>query len=237
MYRTPRRAFTLIELLVVIAIISILAAILFPVFAQARESARRTTCTSNLRQLGLGVRMYLQDYDDRFFPHWFMTNAYWFGRLDMRFSPIRVLRQEGHLYPYLRNTEIQRCPSFQGLSDFDGATAGYGYNVAYLTSGFGEQGVSEATLASPARCAMFADAANYDFGRRAIKETTSIWPPSSTVLYGYAVVHFRHQGRASILFADGHVKTAAPTLAPAPYAGFGLHHLGRTDDDYFTGRE
>ena len=59
-------AFTLIELLVVIAIIAILAAILFPVFAQARESARQTACLSNMRQIGLTLRMYVQDYDETF---------------------------------------------------------------------------------------------------------------------------------------------------------------------------
>jgi prepilin-type N-terminal cleavage/methylation domain-containing protein len=62
------RAFTLIELLVVIAIIAILGAILFPVFAQAREKARQTTCASNLRQIVLATQMYLQDYDETFFP-------------------------------------------------------------------------------------------------------------------------------------------------------------------------
>src|SRR5580658_4337487 len=64
MSHSTRRAFTLIELLVVIAIIAILAAILFPVFAQAREEARKTTCLSNVKQLNLGVQMYIQDYDE-----------------------------------------------------------------------------------------------------------------------------------------------------------------------------
>jgi prepilin-type N-terminal cleavage/methylation domain-containing protein len=61
-----RQGFTLIELLVVIAIIAILAAILFPVFAQAREAARKTACLSNMRQIGMAMRMYMQDFDDRF---------------------------------------------------------------------------------------------------------------------------------------------------------------------------
>jgi prepilin-type N-terminal cleavage/methylation domain-containing protein len=62
-----RKGFTLIELLVVIAIIAILAAILFPVFAQAREKARQTVCASNLKQLGIAQQMYLQDFDEQFF--------------------------------------------------------------------------------------------------------------------------------------------------------------------------
>jgi prepilin-type N-terminal cleavage/methylation domain-containing protein len=61
-----RQGFTLIELLVVIAIIAILAAILFPVFAQAREKARQTQCVSNCRQIGMGIQMYLNDYDGKF---------------------------------------------------------------------------------------------------------------------------------------------------------------------------
>src|SRR5438552_9807604 len=64
--RSTKRGFTLIELLVVIAIIAILAAILFPVFAQARHAARKSVGLSNLKQLGLGTMMYVQDYDERF---------------------------------------------------------------------------------------------------------------------------------------------------------------------------
>src|SRR5687768_6991409 len=65
-----RKGFTLIELLVVIAIIAILAAILFPVFAQARAQARKTQCLSNLKQIGLGSLMYAQDYDEKFHPQY-----------------------------------------------------------------------------------------------------------------------------------------------------------------------
>ncbi|MDH7569634.1 MAG: prepilin-type N-terminal cleavage/methylation domain-containing protein, partial [Armatimonadota bacterium] len=65
MIRRRERGFTLIELLVVIAIIAILAAILFPVFARARENARRSNCASNLKQIGMGIRQYSQDYDER----------------------------------------------------------------------------------------------------------------------------------------------------------------------------
>lgn len=65
MHRQFKRAFTLIELLVVVAIVAILAAILFPVFARARENARRTSCLSNMKQIGLGIMLYTQDYDER----------------------------------------------------------------------------------------------------------------------------------------------------------------------------
>src|SRR5207302_5003455 len=92
-----RKAFTLIELLVVVAIIAILAAILFPVFAQAREKARTATCTSNLRQLVTATQMYLQDYDGYFFPHDYRTNIYWFGQI----RGSTVDKTAGLLYPYL----------------------------------------------------------------------------------------------------------------------------------------
>jgi prepilin-type N-terminal cleavage/methylation domain-containing protein/prepilin-type processing-associated H-X9-DG protein len=231
-----RKGFTLIELLVVVAIIAILAAILFPVFAQAREKARGATCTSNLKQLGTAVQMYLQDYDGHFFQHWYAAPTYWFGRVDSSTNTATVFKAQGLLYPYIRNFEIQKCPSFTGRASYGSATAGYGYNVSYLTTGFGQVGVNEAAINRPANCAVFADAANYDTTRGDITETTSIWPPSSTMQYNYAVVHFRHSGMANVLYADGHVKSAPPTRAADPYARFNLHHLGHNDDEYFSGR-
>ncbi len=113
-----RKAFTLIELLVVIAIIAILAAILFPVFAQAREKARQTTCLSNCKQIGLGITMYVNDYDETF------------PRNDDCIAPQQTLSAERRglaegpygqrvnhykwqywIYPYVKNIQIFFCPS------------------------------------------------------------------------------------------------------------------------------
>ncbi len=96
-----RRGFTLIELLVVIAIIAILAAILFPVFARAREKARQSSCLSNLKQLGLAAMMYAQDYDEQMVHYYrYMPsgsdNLYWWGDV---------------LQPYIKNYQVLECPS------------------------------------------------------------------------------------------------------------------------------
>lgn len=231
-----RRGFTLIELLVVVAIVAILAAILFPVFARAREMARKTSCASNLRQLGMATLMYVQDHDGYFYPH--RAPVYWFGRLDTATNPPTVYREEGLLYPYMRNFQIQLCPSFTGQPAYGRGTAGYGYNVVYLTAGFGAAGVNEAQIQRPAACALFADSAAYAnwLNPPVLMETLSIWPPSSTITFNYAVVQFRHNGTANVVYADGHVRSAQPTRAGNPYAQFDLHHLGRTDDEHFSGR-
>lgn len=125
-----RSGFTLIELLVVIAIISILAAILFPVFAQARERARAAVCTSNVRQIGIAVKMYLQDYDETY-PIW---HAY------SKATATPHLGIELELLPYTKNAELFRCPDDQGgpfqRSDVPGTDS---YYTAYGSSYYFER--------------------------------------------------------------------------------------------------
>jgi prepilin-type N-terminal cleavage/methylation domain-containing protein len=155
-----RAAFTLIELLVVIAIIAILAAILFPVFAQARERARQISCVSNMKQLGLAVMMYAQDYDETY-P---LTANY-------GVAPDPTIWPEA-LQPYIKNQGVFNCPSASG--------AGYAVNWAqrgYASIGMtgqlafdplaAEGFTSAATIASMdevARTPLFADTANAKIG-------------------------------------------------------------------------
>jgi prepilin-type N-terminal cleavage/methylation domain-containing protein/prepilin-type processing-associated H-X9-DG protein len=107
-----RRAFTLIELLVVIAIIAILAAILFPVFAQARDAARTTSCLSNFKQTGLAIMMYVQDYDETF-PD---TNSCGFGGTCYGQYP-QDQTWPYVVQPYIKNWQIFRCPNDPNAND------------------------------------------------------------------------------------------------------------------------
>ena len=116
-----RRGFTLIELLVVIAIIAILAAILFPVFARAREKARQASCSSNLKQLGLGMEMYLTDYDEMY-PN---RDLIYPGRPNPNPPPTEDPPDWAILYPYLKNTQILQCPSEKSRVIGYGITCGF----------------------------------------------------------------------------------------------------------------
>ena len=130
--RKDRHAFTLIELLVVIAIIAILAAILFPVFARARENARRTSCQSNLKQMGLAIMQYTQDYDERLFGH-------------RNYSPPNNSCSGGYaawptfIDPYVKNWQIFNCPSFDknyqgGCTSINSTVYGLSFNTANTVS-------------------------------------------------------------------------------------------------------
>jgi prepilin-type N-terminal cleavage/methylation domain-containing protein/prepilin-type processing-associated H-X9-DG protein len=111
-----KRAFTLIELLVVIAIIAILAAILFPVFAQARDKARSAACLSNTKQMGLGVALYAQDYDEML-------------PMGGNGGPVRQNRWYHWIEPYTKNRQVDECPSAPDHRAGDFAVGGYGCNV------------------------------------------------------------------------------------------------------------
>jgi prepilin-type N-terminal cleavage/methylation domain-containing protein/prepilin-type processing-associated H-X9-DG protein len=204
-----RRGFTLIELLVVIAIIAILAAILFPVFAKAREKARQTSCASNLKQLALACRMYASDFDERNVPvaRWnpsFAGNGYWWMVL---------------VEPYLKNLQILNCPSYRCEAGFCGAPnwtcdqpprarymGGYGMNwghsactyggVAYPADpGPGDQ--KDSAVDQPAATVQLADS----FCIVARHSASNEWP-GTTSCRGVP----SHNGGVNLSYCDGHVK-------------------------------
>jgi len=119
-FRAGKSAFTLIELLVVIAIIAILAAILFPVFARARENARRASCQSNLKQIGLGMIQYSQDYDEN------LVNG-WYGN-PSESEPKKKYKWMDATLPYIKSTQVFSCPSWAASGDAI-AKAGGGPNL------------------------------------------------------------------------------------------------------------
>ena len=155
-----RNGFTLIELLVVIAIIAILAAILFPVFAQAREKARSISCLSNQKQLGLGLMMYAQDYDETF------PIGGWNDSANNRYG-----RWYADVASYIKNTQIRNCPSSQFpvsnynyLTNGDGSNGSdYGINPSisdwFDASSYVHNMTRMATLAAPAGLVAVSDVA------------------------------------------------------------------------------
>jgi len=188
-----RRGFTLIELLVVIAIIAILAAILFPVFARAREKARQASCQSNLKQIGLAIQMYMGDYDETIVPSRLggtPTDVCW-----------TALTQ-----PYIKNDQIFICPS-HSAPVASAATNGYpkSYGLNYEIHTFNTYvgyaanpltvwpPVSMASINEPAE---LISAIDYDFNQPGVHYHTID-----------ARVHWRHNEMANVLFMDGHVKS------------------------------
>lgn len=130
--RPTKLAFTLIELLVVIAIIAILAAILFPVFARARENARRSTCVSNLKQLGLGMMQYTQDYDEKY-PQGSASGGTYTGfKIDLfpitafNGTPLNAYASSwaNVILPYTKSAQIMSCPSLRSV-DWYGNTSDF----------------------------------------------------------------------------------------------------------------
>ena len=201
--KSTRFAFTLIELLVVIAIIALLAAILFPVFARARENARRASCQSNLKQIGLGFAQYTQDYDERLPNTWVglpgeNQSGGWvaYSECGEVGTPAVFVGATGALQPYIKSTQIFVCPS-----DTEGARSGNSYAVNEClftdttTAGF-RAGKSLAAFDETARFSLLTEegtiAGSTDDGYQRI-------PTLNTISQ-------RHLEGSNVAFLDGHVK-------------------------------
>ena len=211
-----RRGFTLIELLVVIAIIAILAAILFPVFARARENARRASCSSNLKQIGLGVIQYVQDYDEQYPPSGGAVVT----------DPANPPSSDGggsfgnwaqRIQPYVKSTQLFACPSNPSNKQFMAGTGtaaapavpnypaipiSYACNTHY----FGwtpARPVAEAVVNSPSIKIMIAETTTNQGSMGAADwNGGNIWSDR-----GFG----GHLGTMNFLFGDGHVKSLRQT--------------------------
>jgi prepilin-type N-terminal cleavage/methylation domain-containing protein/prepilin-type processing-associated H-X9-DG protein len=196
-----RSAFTLIELLVVIAIIAILAAILFPVFARARENARRSSCQSNLKQLGLGFMQYNQDYDEKMPPMPSDTSQVCNPTWDIQ------------ILPYTKSAQILACPSDtgtgidmtgQGINGYSGFLRRSYRMAEYL----GEpNGLSIAAIPAVAKTFMAVEG-NSPTGTGLTGWTAgnnyAAWSAGFIATNGN---EWRHLDTTNFLFADGHVKS------------------------------
>ncbi len=226
--RTQKNAFTLIEVLVVISIIALLAAILFPVFARVRENARRSSCLSNLRQIGLGLQQYTQDYDEQNTRSWYGSS----GASDALTS----YKWMDAIYPYVKSEQIFNCPShtlpvnippstsiFDAYRFRDGTRWGsYAANVTYFGDGNFNPFLSRnvASWESPSTTVYVVDGV----GRYEIAwETGNPNPPISATnpryisVSGFPTVIERHLGTSVVLFCDGHAK--AQTLEKLTVVG------------------
>lgn len=208
---TSRKGFTLIELLVVIAIIAILAAILFPVFAKAREAARATSCRSNLKQIGLAFRQYISDYDEMW-PSNGYTVAAGAGT-----TATGVTELWYHMLgPYTKNWEIFNCPSapasVKAVPSYTNGKPNYSSSSAYGWSawhvGTGQYTlfhlISDASVEDPSGTIVVGEGNYY----RVTGQLDGVYNESALIA--------RHSDQVNFQFADGHVKSMAPNQVQYP---------------------
>lgn len=205
---TPARrksGFTLIELLVVIAIIALLAAILFPVFSRARENARRASCQNNLRQIGMGLVQYVQDYDERL-PYSAIQQVDTYAFNYQNRSDVSWI---GQVYPYIKSWQVFRCPS--AISETTvGLIPSGDSNTNYVSNGV-VSSLSNLAAFKGRLLSQIASPASIIWARENDLATRKAWT------YPYYIgswVHWMdsptygslHFDGGNILFCDGHVK-------------------------------
>jgi prepilin-type N-terminal cleavage/methylation domain-containing protein/prepilin-type processing-associated H-X9-DG protein len=226
-------AFTLIELLVVIAIIAILAAILFPVFAAAKESAKKTVCLSNEKQIGLALQMYVGDFDDTLiYTDWFCGYGVGNGNVQWPIPPDLI-------YPYSKNAGIWTCPDFQAgywafnqptlaqypmcnstqISSTSDYHMGYGVNGLLMLGYIQPEPYTYSALANVASTGIFGESNGIDGsfvgwcanlgGGYHVYWTNS--DPTQYWYYGWA----RHNNGSNFVYADSHAKYNIPSLLTA----------------------
>lgn len=211
-----RNAFTLIELLVVIAIIAILAAILFPVFARARENARKSSCMSNLKQIGLGVMQYTQDYDEKY------------PLLSNGTDNTNMQRNWGQMiFPYIKSTQVFACPSNGVVSSTSPLMALNGGADPKIPASYVANPrimanlpnilCSLSSLTSSSQKIMVAESGD-------TYPATGWWDWTNANSWnGMASNSFRgHLAMGNFLFADGHVKSLKPINTMQPFNMWGV---------------
>jgi prepilin-type N-terminal cleavage/methylation domain-containing protein/prepilin-type processing-associated H-X9-DG protein len=210
---STRKAFTLIELLVVIAIIALLAAILFPVFSRARESARRSSCQSNLKQIGISILQYAQDYDER--------------QIFDSVTPgvVGPSIWVTTLQPYIKSAQVWRCPSDTNatIPSVGNGNSSYVINNMYTNMGGGNAGPTSSTIGgtrtvalaaipSPATTIQVTDNKSDDESRMSTSNVGSYaWEGSiatgtSNGFDTMGHIGERHLETVNVLYCDGHVK-------------------------------
>jgi prepilin-type N-terminal cleavage/methylation domain-containing protein/prepilin-type processing-associated H-X9-DG protein len=215
-----RRAFTLIELLVVIAIIAILAAILFPVFAQAREKARQTTCLSNLKQVGLATQMYVQDNDERlfFYASTASPSRSHTGAVLPDADSVNPVRWWNALMPYMKSDLILVCPSDALPSPSRDAGGVERYKRSYIAIRPAE-GLSLAQIEFPVETMVVTEKWGTHADGTPIADS---WIEPTEGDFGYdaatdrmALAANRHAGGLNASFFDGHAKWLRPQTIDA----------------------